>query len=81
LSSRTTQNANLHTLSFAHMIAMGAAITLHGLAGLETAGHREIALRAAKDMAKLLSALDNVSDSILHSSVGVSVPNIHGRVR
>lgn len=75
-STRATQTASLHTLSFAHMISMGAVITLHGLAGLQTAGYLEIALRAAKDMAKLLSALDNVNASILHSSVGVSIPNI-----
>jgi hypothetical protein len=72
-SSRMTQNASLHTLSFAHLIAMGATITLHGLVGSETTSYREIALHAAKDMAKLLSSLDNIGDSILHSSTGVKI--------
>jgi hypothetical protein len=72
-----TQNASLHTLSFAHLIAMGAAITLHGLVG-ETTSYREIALHAAKDMAKLLSSLDNIGDSILHSSTGVRISDIAG---
>jgi len=73
-----TQNASLHTLSFAHLIAMGAAITLHGLVGSETTSYREIALHAAKDMAKLLSSLDNIGDSILHSSTGVRILDIAG---
>jgi len=68
-----TQNASLHTLSFAHLIAMGAAITLHGLVGSETTSYREIALHAAKDMAKLLSSLDSIGDSILHSSTGIVI--------
>lgn len=57
---------------------MGAAIALHGLVGLETANCREIASHAAKDMAKLLSALDNVSDPVLHSSIGVSISDMAG---
>lgn len=72
LSSRIVRNAALHTLSHAHLVALGAIILLHGMLECEAASHQEIAFRAAKDAAKLISTLESVDDAVLHSSVGVS---------
>lgn len=70
-SNRHLRDGTLHTISFAHANVLGASILLHVILGSEAASYQEIACRAAKDMAQLVSSLEETNDDVLHSSIGV----------
>lgn len=63
-------------------MVLGATILLHSLPGigpgsgheaaLAMASHKQVVYDAAKDVARLISALEAVEDHVLHSAIGVS---------
>lgn len=73
ISGRRMREGVLHTLSFAHANVLGASILLHIILGSEAASYQEIACRAAKDMAQLVSSLEETDDDVLHSSIGIII--------
>lgn len=73
ISGRRMRDGTLHTLSFAHANVLGASILLHVILGSEAASYQEIACRAAKDLAQLISSLEETDDDVLHGSIGIII--------